>query len=207
PGVAMVCSRDFERDTAGLAGVLGSTCDGQDSIKETNALSFTTAPVGEATQYSGTANLHLNVATPATEAIWHISVNDVAPDGTSVVRSTGALVSTRRVMDDTRSRRLSNGDYTDAEPSLRSVDTAPVIANQPHTVDIKILPTDLVLQPGHRLRINILATNITALLPTLEQALNTQLAPQTVLIDTAAPSYLTLPIVGDGSLGIVSPNS
>ncbi|MEU0876561.1 hypothetical protein ABZ331_39610, partial [Nocardia brasiliensis] len=71
--------------------------------------------------------------------IWHISVNDVAPDGTSVVRSTGALVSTRRVMDDTRSRRLSNGDYTDAEPSLRSVDTAPVIANQPHTVDNDLL--------------------------------------------------------------------
>ncbi|MGX1778623.1 CocE/NonD family hydrolase [Nocardia brasiliensis] len=201
PGAAMLCSQDATRQSVGIFKVLGAVCNDSDAIKETNALSFTSPPADEPIQYSGPANIHLEVSTPATEAVWFISVNDVAPDGTSVVRSTGNIVSSHRKIDDAQSIRLPDGEYAAAVPSLRTSDIQPVLPNVPHALDIQAVPTDLILQPGHRLRINILGVNLGPIIPNLPQAIGTALAPQTVHLDPLRPSYVTLPVVGKAAFG------
>lgn len=71
----------------------------------------------------------------------------------------------------------------------------PVIPNAPTQLDVGAVPTDAVLQPGHRLRVDVFASNFPKgllLRPLLNES---RLAPQHLQLDPNAPSYVVLPVV------------
>ncbi|QLY32249.1 CocE/NonD family hydrolase [Nocardia huaxiensis] len=196
PGLTGLCSRDAAQETIGIVSVIDA-CGKDSRIWESNGLTFTSAPVGSATTISGPIAVHLNTVHDTADGYWVATVNDVAPDGTSVTLSSGQLVASLRAIDESRSTRSPNGDYTDPVPDL-SLDTRQrTEPGVPVTLDISIAGVDAVLQPGHRLRVDVYAGNFPKGLPPLAILLDSGLRPQHLLLDPAEPSYVNIPLRGN----------
>ncbi|MGW6375065.1 CocE/NonD family hydrolase [Rhodococcus sp. NPDC055112] len=201
PGLRMACSRDTASGTAGIGAILGSACTRDTRFAEGEALTFTSAAVDSPTAISGPINVHLNTVTEAAEGVWHVTVNDVAPDGTSTILSNGALLSSRRAIDESRSERSANGDYTVPVHPLTKSTIEPATPGLPTVLDIDVDATDAVLQQGHRLRVDIFATDLPRLLPSLPDLVAGGLRPQHLALDPRQPSFVNLPVVGAGGWG------
>ncbi|MFD4468808.1 CocE/NonD family hydrolase [Rhodococcus sp. NPDC058505] len=196
PGARGLCSRDAAQGTAGMLVVLGSVCTKDSRIQEAEGLTFTGAPVTEPTVISGPINVHLNTVHDTTDGFWAVTVNDVAPDGRSTVLTSGALTSSLRAVDDARSEKAPNGDYTDAHHRLTLATRQPTVPGQPTVLDVNMVPTDAVLAPGHRLRVDVYALSVPRYLPLGPMLAASGLRPQHLQLDPTQPSYVTFPTVG-----------
>ncbi|MDR2279753.1 MAG: CocE/NonD family hydrolase, partial [Gordonia sp. (in: high G+C Gram-positive bacteria)] len=192
-------SRDLAQVTAGAAIVLGDDFSVDARYQEHGALSFTSEAVDEPTQLCGEMNLRLNVATTAHEGIWAVTINDVAPDGTSRVLTNGALTSSNRALDPSRSTYTPDGVLLDAVHYLSRERRLPVPANEPVRIDIDLVPTDAVLAPGHRLRVDVYAASLPRYLTIVPDLIKARGRRQQLVLDPNKPSYLTFQT--DGALG------
>ena len=165
--------------------------------QERGALSFTSAPVAEATPISGAMNLRLNVATTGHEAIWAVTVNDVAPDGTSTVLTNGALSASNRALDKSMSTYSDDGHLLRAHHFLSRKRKLPVPADEPVRIDVDLVPTDAVLEPGHRLRVDVYAASFPRYLTVVPDLIKARGRRQRLVLDPDHPSYLTF-LAGDG---------
>ncbi|MBM7458329.1 CocE/NonD family hydrolase [Rhodococcus coprophilus] len=195
PGLRGFCSREGAQGTAGITVLLGSTCTKDSRFHEAEALTFTSEAFSEPTLFSGPFNVHLNTVLDATDGFWSVTVNDVGPDGRSTVLSTGSLVSSLRTIDDSLSSFTAEGDYASAHPTLTLATRKPVVPGESTLLDISTLPTEAVLAPGHRLRIDVYAANVPRSLPLGPMLNESGLRPQHLELDRSAPSFVTLPTV------------
>ncbi|MFE3194232.1 CocE/NonD family hydrolase [Nocardia sp. NPDC059240] len=195
PGVMSLCSRDTAQITAGVTAVLDA-CAKDARPMELNGLTFTGQPVAAPTLISGPVSLHLNTVLDATDGYWSATLNDVAPDGRSTVLTSGQLTASLRKVDEDKATRSPNGDYTDPYPVLTLADREPLVPGQPTTVDLGLTATDAVLQPGHRLRVDVFAFNFPRGLPLRPLLNESQLLPQHLDLDPNAPSWVNVPIGG-----------
>ncbi|MDJ0392164.1 CocE/NonD family hydrolase [Rhodococcus sp. G-MC3] len=197
PTLRSVVSRDTTQVLAGLPAVLGGGFTYDNRFAEKGAVSFTTGPAHSPTVLSGPMNLHLRVICHAPEALWAIMVCDVAPEGKSTVLTNGALLATRRAVDDELSLFAPNGDYTRPYHPLTEESLESVPLGEPIELDIDLLTTEAVFEIGHRLRVDIFATDAPRFMPILPDLLRTRGRRQDIDIDTENPSYLVAPLVGD----------
>ncbi|WP_433659859.1 CocE/NonD family hydrolase [Nocardia sp. CA-128927] len=196
PGLTGVCSRDMAQESAGATSIIDG-CSKDSRIQELGGLTFTSAPVAEPTSISGPIAVRLNTVHDATDGYWTVTVNDVAPDGQSSVLSSGQLVSSLRAIDEGRSTRLPNGDYTEPVPDL-SLDTRlPTVPGEPTALDISVPGIEAVLQPGHRLRVDVYAGNFPRGLPPMPLLVDSGLRPQHLLLDQNQPSFVNIPLRGN----------
>lgn len=203
PSLKGFASRDISQVTAGAAIVLGERFTTNAHYQETSGLSFTSDPVERPTQISGQMNLRLNVSTTAHEGIWAVTVNDVAPDGTSTVLTNGALTASNRALDPSRSTYTSDGVLLDAYHYLSRDRRLPVPADEPVRIDIDLVPTDAVLAPGHRLRVDVYAASLPRYLTIVPDLIKARGRRQQLVLDPGKPSYLTFQTDGDlGALPI-----
>lgn len=199
PSLRGFVSRDLAQVTAGAAIVLGDSFATDARFQEEAALSFTSEPVDRPTQVSGEMNLRLNVSTTAHEGIWAVTVNDVAPDGTSTVLTNGALTASNRALDPSRSTYTDDGVLLDAYHYLTRSRRLPVPADEPVRIDVDLVPTDAVLAPGHRLRVDVYAASLPRYLTIVPDLIKARGRRQQLVLDPAKPSYLTFQT--DGELG------
>ncbi|MFB8003095.1 CocE/NonD family hydrolase [Nocardia sp. NPDC056000] len=192
PGLSTVCSRDAAQGTAGALGIL-DICAKDSRISEVAALTFTGNPVTEPTLISGSVNVHLNTVLDATDGYWTATLNDVAPDGQSTVLTSGQSTASLRANDETRSKRSANGDYSDPYPILSLATRQPIVPGEPTVLDIGLEQTDAILQPGHRLRVDIYASNFPRGLLLGPMLNESGLKPQRLVLDPSSPSFINLP--------------
>lgn len=192
PGLTNFCSRDMAQGSAGIGAAL-DLCAKDSRIAERNALTFTSEPIAERTILSGPINVHLNTVHDTADGYWNVTVNDVAPDGTSTVLSTGQLTASLRAIDESRSTRSANGDLTAPHNPLTLDSVQKVVPGEPVTLDIAVIPIQAVLVPGHRLRLDVFAGNSPKALAFRPMLNNSELAPQHLELDPAAPSFVNLP--------------
>ncbi|MDL9936027.1 CocE/NonD family hydrolase [Gordonia sp. ABSL1-1] len=197
PDLRGLRSRDMSQVTAGAAIALGSSFSRDARYQEGGALCFTTEPVEVATPLSGAMNLRLNVATTAHEAIWAVTVNDVAPDGSSTVLTNGALSASNRALDKSKSTYASDGNLLGAHHFLSRKRKLAVPADEPVRIDVDLVPTDAVLQPGHRLRVDVYAASFPRYLTVVPDLIKARGRQQRLVLDPDHPSYLTF-LAGDG---------
>ncbi|WP_282777109.1 MULTISPECIES: CocE/NonD family hydrolase [unclassified Nocardia] len=196
PGLTGLCSRDAAQQLVGIPSIIDA-CGKDSRIWESNGLTFTSAPVAETTTISGPIAVRLRTVHDAADGYWTVTVNDVAPDGRSTTLSTGQLVASLRQLDESRSTRLPSGDYTDPVPDL-SLDTRqPTQPGVPVTLDISVAGVEAVLQPGHRLRVDVYAGNFPKGLPPTAITADTELRPQHLLLDPSEPSFVNIPVRGN----------
>ncbi|MFX0578512.1 CocE/NonD family hydrolase [Nocardia nepalensis] len=192
PGVSTICSRDAAQGSAGIASPL-DICAKDSRIAEGNALTFTSPEMTQPTVISGPINVHLNTVHDAADGYWNVTVNDVAPDGMSTVLSTGQLTASMRAVDEAKSARSANGDYTAPYNPITLDSLLPVEPGKPVALDVAVIPTQAVLPPGHRLRVDVFAANppkAMALRPLLN---NTEFKTQYLRLDPDEPSFINLP--------------
>ncbi|MEV6767838.1 CocE/NonD family hydrolase [Nocardia sp. NPDC051030] len=196
PGLTTICSNDAAQATAGFLSLIDG-CAKDSRIAETNALTFTSAPVAEATTVSGPIAVHLNTVQDATDGYWTVTVNDVAPDGTSTVLTSGQMMASLRQIDDANSARSANGDYTDPRAFTSLAQREQTVPGEATTLDIALSGTEAILQPGHRLRVDVFAGNFPKGLPILPMLIDTGLKPQHVQLDPNRPSFVNIPVKGN----------
>lgn len=196
PGLRAACSRDTAQGTAGFGAILGTACTQDARFAEAEALTFTTAPVTEATEISGPIAVHLLTTTDAPDGFWSVTVNDVAPDGRSTVVTNGALLSSRSTLDESKSEKDASGAYTVPVADLRADTRHAVTPGAALVLDVGLNGTEVMLAPGHRLRVDVSAASFPRYLPMLPDLQATGLKPQRLLIDPANPSFLNVPVVG-----------
>ncbi|KAA8889924.1 CocE/NonD family hydrolase [Nocardia colli] len=196
PGLTGLCSRDMAQESAGATSIIDG-CSKDARIQELGGLTFTSAPVPEPTTISGPIAVRLNTVHDATDGYWTVTVNDVAPDGRSSVLSSGQLVSSLRAIDESRSTRLPNGDYTEPVPDLSLDSRQPMVPGQPTALDISVPGIEAVLQPGHRLRVDVYAGNFPRGLPPMPLLVDSGLRPQHLLLDQNQPSFVNIPVRGN----------
>ncbi|GAB3130705.1 CocE/NonD family hydrolase [Tsukamurella serpentis] len=167
------------------------------AIQERGAICFTSPPVAVPVQLSGSINVHLVTRCEGAEAIWSVTVNDVAPDGTSTVLSSGALMASNRAVDADRSLFDVDGELLGAFHPLTWSAKQPVVPGEVTELDIDVVPTDALLDEGHRLRVDVYAGSVPRYLATVPDLLRTRFGKQTVLIGPEHPSYLSVQMVGD----------
>ncbi|MRH88077.1 hypothetical protein GFY24_11590 [Nocardia sp. SYP-A9097] len=150
----------------------------------------------EETHHGQCVSLQSRFGTGQSGATTAVSVNDVAPDGQSTVLASGQLAASLHAVDDDRSQQDANGDYTHTVYKLLLADRQPLVPGQPTTLDVAINPVDAVLQPGHRLRVNVFAGNfskgilVTPLL--FDGGIRNAAAPQHLQLDPNEPSFINL---------------
>ncbi|WAC58081.1 CocE/NonD family hydrolase [Gordonia sp. SL306] len=193
PGLLTLCSRDSAQQTAGAL-ALFPFCAEDARIPERSALTFTTAPMRTTRSVSGYTNLHLNTVMDATDGYWTATLNDVAPDGTSKVISSGQVMASLRGYDRSRSQFAPNGDVIDPFYNLTLASRQPVTPGAPVGVDIGLLPTEALIKPGHRLRVDVFAMNVPRGLPLRPLLNESQLKPQHIQLDPQRPSFVNLPL-------------
>jgi hypothetical protein len=196
PGLSTLCSNDAAQATTGVLAIINA-CGSDSRIAETNALTFTSAPVVGQTTISGPVAVHLNTVQDAADGYWTVTVNDVAPDGQSTVLSSGQLMASLRQVDDAHSSRSANGDYTDPRAYTSLDRRQPTVPGQPTTLDIALPATQAVLAPGHRLRVDVFAGNFPKGLPILPMLRDTGLKPEHVQLDPNRPSFVNIPTRGN----------
>ncbi|MVU82995.1 CocE/NonD family hydrolase [Nocardia sp. ET3-3] len=193
PGLLSLCGRDVARISAGVTSLI-EACGNDSRIWENDGLTFTSSPVVDPTTISGPINVHLNTVQDAADGYWVATVNDVSPDGNSREIATGQLVASVRQVDDDTSKTSANGDYTEPHYFLDLSRRQPTIPGVPVTLDVAVTPIDAVLQPGHRLRVDIYASNFPKGLPPLIFLADSGLKPQHLRLDPDAPSWVNMPL-------------
>lgn len=149
-----VASQTTSIATIGLTTAFGPSWSYDDRRYERAAATFTSDRFEHDVVISGPMNLHLNVVTDGTDAFWAVTVCDVAPDGTSTVITRGALLSSRRALDETASTYV-NGELVRAQHPLTADSLLPAEPGIPHQIDIDIAATEAVIKVDHRLRIAV----------------------------------------------------
>jgi putative CocE/NonD family hydrolase len=158
------------------------------------ALTYTTAPMGRDTVVAGPidATIYASSTRPDTELV--ATVEDIAPDGTSLPLTSGALLGSFRALDPTLSWLAPDGrpllpyhPYTKA-----SVTAVPVGAVTRY--DIEVFPTLADIAKGHRVRLTLTTSDIPHLLPSTAQALNLAGGVYEVQRHAGAASYIELPL-------------
>jgi predicted acyl esterase len=188
-----MCSRDAAQQLAGALAIF-PFCALDARISERAALTFTTPPMTTTRSVSGYANVRLNAVLDATDGYWTATLNDVAPDGTSKVLTSGQVMASLRGYDDARSQFAPNGDVIDPFYELTLASRQRVVPGRPVSVDIGLLPTEALIKPGHRLRIDVFAMNFPRGLPLRPLLNESGLRPQHIQLDPNRPSFVNLPL-------------
>ncbi|GAB20202.1 putative hydrolase [Gordonia effusa NBRC 100432] len=193
PGITTLCSGDTNRDQIGFLSWL-DVCSKDNRIAERGALTFTSAPVSQATSINGPINLHLRTQVDAKDGFYATVVTDVAPDGSSRVISTGSMtVSIRNQLDKAKSGYAPNGDLIDPIYALDGFHRDLVKPGAKQTLDIGLLGTDALLKKGHRLRVSVYALNAPRAVSFGPMSNDSALKPEHVLIDPNNPSWIQVP--------------
>jgi predicted acyl esterase len=161
-------------------------------VMDDKGLTFTTPPLDRPLTVRGHPVVRLKVATSTPEAFVFAYLEDVAPDGKVEVISHGRLAASQRKVStkapyDTMGLPWHSGLKADA---------APMTPGKAEDLVFDLLPTSIIFQPGHRLRLTLAGAD--GRQRNLESVKMTPPPVLTVSLGGADGSTLSLPVVGEG---------
>lgn len=167
----------------------------QDTLVENRSdiLVFSTAPLTQNVVMKGKAQVHLKVSSDKTDTDFDVRLCDVDPGGKSMLVQTGVL-----------RMRYRNG--------FNATDTAAMVPGTIYAATIDLAATGITFLAGHRIRVDISSSNYPqynrnmntgkAMYPGFspDSLINPVVATNTVYLNSANFSYITLPL--DLSIGL-----
>jgi len=164
------------------ASVPGGPYDQQPLLGRPDVLVYTTAPLKKDVEVTGPITVTLFAASSARDTDFVAKLDDVYPDGTSMLIEYG----------------VQRARYRDSESHPTLIEPGRI-----YRYDIHVWPTSNLFKAGHRIRIEISSSNF----PMYDRNPNTghafaqdavlQIADQTIFHEEDHPSSVTLPIVGE----------
>jgi hypothetical protein len=205
-GATSPCSRSTEQWGAGgaallfeLGGLPPDPCTQDDRSVQSGpgALTYTTAPFSQPTVLAGPSDVTLFARASTAQTEWVVRLEDVAPDGSSLPLTSGALLGSLRALDPAASWDAPGGrPLLPYHPYTRASER-PVIPGQLTRYDIEVFPTFARLAPGHRLRVTINTADTPHLLPSPAQQAALAGGVYRVRRNALAASYLEVPLAPD----------
>ncbi|NUS43325.1 MAG: CocE/NonD family hydrolase [Mycobacteriaceae bacterium] len=148
--------------------------------QRSDVLIFDTPPLTAATELTGPTTVTLWASSSAPDTDFVARLEAVAPDGTAINLNNGII-------------RAAFRDSL-AEPT-------PIVAGQPYKFTIRIWPTSYLVPAGSRIRIALSSSDYPQYAPNpntgepFGSSTRTQPAVQTIYVDAAHPSSVTLPVI------------
>lgn len=204
-GVSNPCGRAPEQYSAGGLESFGGPWGGGNRCASGGAgpfstplpagsLTYSTEPFTEPRVLAGPIGLSLFATSNRPDTQWVATVEDVAPDGTAVQLSTGALLGSFRALDESATWRAPDGRPTLPHHPYTRASSTPVVPGEVTRYDIEVFPVLAEIPAGHHLRL-VLNTSATGYLtPTPGQMANLVGGAYELQRHGAAPSSIQLPL-------------
>jgi predicted acyl esterase len=172
-------------------------CFDDDRLGQTGptALTYTTAPMASPKAIAGPIAATIYATATTTETEWVVNVEDVAPDGTSKPLTQGALLGSQRALDPARTWTVNGQTLMPYHPYTKAA-AAAVPRNVVTRYQVEVFPTYSTIAAGHRVRVTVQTTDFPHLAPTPPQLLKLLGGSYQVQRTAAAPSSITLPLIG-----------
>jgi hypothetical protein len=170
-------------------------CAGNDAPSADNpatSISYTTAPLKRAERIAGPLSASLFAAATSKDTEWVVEVEDVAPGGSAVPLTEGALLGSLRAVDSARSWRTPDGGYLIPYHSYTQASSHAVTPGQVTRYDVEIFPTYATIAAGHAIRVTISTADQPHLSPTAPELRNLTGGVYTLNRTAAYPSYVEL---------------
>jgi putative CocE/NonD family hydrolase len=157
--------------------------------------SYTTAPLARPTTIGGPITATVYATANTTETQWVAEVEVVTPDGVSYPLTEGALLGSLRAVDPSRSWTAGGATILPYHPyTLASAE--PVVPGAVEKYEIQVFPTLATLAAGDRLRVTIATVDTPHLAPIPSQLQRLIGGTYEIERTPAAPSSLTVELVG-----------
>jgi len=127
---------------------------------------YTTAPLAHAQTIAGPIDVTVYASATTRETQWVAQVEDVAPDGTSVPLTEGALLGSLRAQSAGQVWRGADGQILKPGHTYRKQTAEPVRPRKVTRYDIEVFPTYATLPTGHRIRVTLATADTPHLAPT-----------------------------------------
>ncbi len=161
------------------------TIDYRFALRRADVLTYTSAPLAEELEVTGTAFITLYAASDCVDTDWVALLCDLHPDGKSVPLTSAVM----------RASYRAGADRIDSPPP------SPITPGRVHKYTIEFMATSMAFQPGHRLQLAVTSS----LYPAYDLNPNTGAPPghdlpsrpanQTVFHNAEYPSHILLPVV------------
>jgi putative CocE/NonD family hydrolase len=202
-GTEIPCSTSTEQWAAG-AGVLALSFFGiKDPCTQDASLSqlgpgtqnYATAPFRKPTTLAGpvAATVYATSTTSDTEFV--VQLSDVSPSGAATPLTSGLLEGDQRAVDASRSWYAPDGRPLLPYHRYTQPAQTPVVPGAVTRYDIEVFPTNVTLEPGHRLRVTIATSDFPHALPSIVQAPNLLGGIYALEHSAAYPSSIELPLI------------
>ncbi|MGI8609558.1 MAG: CocE/NonD family hydrolase [Candidatus Dormibacteria bacterium] len=195
------CSRSAAQWTAGIVNI--SQCSADNSSAEIAGASFTGQPFKKDYTLSGPMMADIWVSSTRPDTTLVTTLTDVHPDGTSdrltagsQVASLGAVINRPCGAKVEDCSIYSGGQMTEPWDPYTKASQVMLTPGKPTELRIEIFPTSVVLQPGHRLRLNISTGDLPHQGPNSSTLANSAGGVDTIYYGGATPSAVYLGVVG-----------
>jgi len=203
-GASLPCDRSTEQWSLGALELalqpfgLGDPCAGEDLVPASagpGQLAYTTGPLAQDTVLAGPSAVTLHATATTTDSEWVAKLSDVAPDGTSVDLTQGALLGSHRALVEARTWRAPDGlPILPYHPHSAAAQT-PVTPGALTRYDVELRPMFATLRAGHRLRLTLLTAQTPHLLALPRDLLNLAGGVYDVQRSAVASSSLQVPLL------------
>ena len=197
------CSRSATQWTAGIVNV--SNCSSDNSSAEVTGASFTTQPFTRDYTLSGPMMADIWVSSTRSDTTIVTTLTDVHPDGTSDRVTAGSQVaSLNAVVAKPCGAKVEDcsiytgGVMTEPWHPYSKASQVLLTPGTPTELKVEIFPTSVVLQPGHRLRLNISTGDLPHQGPNLSTLANSVGGVDTIYFGGKTPSAVYLGVAGGG---------
>ena len=203
------CAAPIEQWSGGaLSGALGSAggpenpCVHDDRAAETGptALTYTSAPLPRPVMLAGPIGVTLFASSTTKDCEWVVTVDDVAPDGSSTALTEGALLGSMRALDAGQTWWGADGAAILPVHLLTAASVQPVTPGAMTRYDVEVLPTVAAIGAGHRLRLTISTSDTPHLVPTAGELAGLLGGVYHLEHARALASYVELPLGPEGRL-------
>ncbi|MBV9212462.1 MAG: CocE/NonD family hydrolase [Actinobacteria bacterium] len=137
-----------------LTGLPNDPCAKDDRTAQTNALTYSTAPMPRDVTVGGPIDARVVLTSTTRDAEVVATVDDVSPDGASRPLTTGALLASNRDLDGRLSWRLRGATVLPYHPYTRAA-SRPLTPARATALEVELYPTLARIASGHRLRLTV----------------------------------------------------
>jgi predicted acyl esterase len=159
------------------------------------ALTYTTAPFTAPRLLAGAIDASILLTSTTRDAEIVATLEDVAPGGASSPITMGALLGSLRKVDPQGTWYDSAGKLVKAQHPYTSASATPIASGKLARLDVEIFGTTALIAKGHALRLTIQTSGGPYLDPTASQAANLIGGVYQVQRNSAATSFINLPLV------------
>lgn len=198
-GVSLSCQRSLNQWGAGAFRDVYEGCRqyGLLTMPQPGDAHFDTAALTEDLRLAGPVGLRLRATSSRPEAMFVVTLQDVAPDGKVVDITAGALLGSARAVDAGKSWPGADGVYQlPYHPHTQAAEQA-ITPGQVTTYDVELRPAYTTVAEGHRLRLLVQTGDLPHLLPPPMKLLDLLLGVYRIQTNRVSPSTLSLPVLED----------